>query len=73
MDSWAEAFLIQEISGDHDTGIASQFSYVLNRENPLLYAGPVWDFDGTMGNVNTPMFGNPAALVTSAGQSRPAG
>ena len=73
MDSWAEAFLIQEISGDHDTGIASQFSYVLNRENPLLYAGPVWDFDGTMGNVNTPMFGNPAALTASVCNSRPEG
>lgn len=73
MDSWAEAFLIQEISGDHDTGIASQFSYVLNRENPLLYAGPVWDFDGAMGNVNTPMFGNPAALTASVCNSRPEG
>lgn len=73
MDSWAEMWLIQEISGDHDTGIASTFAYVTDKENPFLYAGPVWDFDGTMGNVNTPMFGNPAALVTSAGQSRPAG
>lgn len=73
MDSWVEMWLIQEISGDHDTGIASTFAYVTDKENPFLYAGPVWDFDGTMGNVNTPMFGNPAALVTSAGQSRPAG
>lgn len=73
MDSWAEMWLIQEISGDHDTGIASTFAYVTDKENPFLYAGPVWDFDGTMGNVNTPMFGNPAALVNSAGQSRPAG
>ncbi len=73
MDSWAEAFLIQEISGDHDTGIASQFSYVTDKENPLLYAGPVWDFDGVMGNVNTPMFGNPAALTASVCRSRPEG
>lgn len=73
MDSWAEMWLIQEISGDHDTGIASTFAYVTDKENPFLYAGPVWDFDGTMGNVNTPMFGNPAALVNSAEQSRPAG
>lgn len=73
MDSWAEAFLVQEISGDHDTGIASQFSYVLDKENPLLYAGPVWDFDGAMGNVNTPMFGNPRALTASVCNSRPEG
>ncbi|MDE7333543.1 MAG: CotH kinase family protein [Lachnospiraceae bacterium] len=73
MGSWAEAFLVQEISGDHDTGIASQFSYVLDKENPFLYAGPVWDFDGTMGNVNTPMFGNPSALTASVCNSRPEG
>lgn len=71
MESWADAFLIQEISGDHDTGIASQFAYTLDKENPFLYAGPAWDFDGTMGNVNTPMFGNPAALTASVCNSRP--
>lgn len=73
LDSWATAWLIQEISGDHDTGIASQFSYTINKEETLLYAGPVWDFDGTMGNVNTVMFRNPAALTTSIEQTRPEG
>lgn len=73
IDSWAEMWLIQEISGDHDTGIASTFAYVTDKENPFLYAGPVWDFDGTMGNVNTIMFKNPAALITSIEQSRPHG
>ena len=73
LESWAEAWLVQEISGDHDTGIASQFAYTLGKEDFLLYAGPVWDFDGTMGNVNTPMFKNPAALTTSIEESRPYG
>lgn len=73
IDSWAEMWLIQEISGDHDTGIASTFAYVTDKEKPLLYAGPVWDFDGTMGNVNTVMFENPAALTTAIEQSRPTG
>lgn len=73
MESWAEAWLIQEISGDHDTGIASQFAYALDKADPLLYAGPVWDFDGTMGNVNTVMFTNPEALTTSITNSRPQG
>ncbi len=72
LESWAEAFLIQEISGDHDTGIASQFAYIPQGES-RLYAGPVWDFDGTMGNVNTPMFQNPRALTASIEQSRPSG
>lgn len=73
LDSWAVAWLVQEISGDHDTGIASQFSYTRSKTEPVLYAGPVWDFDGTMGNVNTAMFKNPAALLTSIEQTRTAG
>lgn len=72
-DSWAVSWLIQEISGDHDTGIASQFSYTLSRDVPFLYAGPVWDYDGCMGNVNTPLYTNPAALTTSIAQTRPEG
>ncbi len=73
LESWAEAFLVQEISGDHDTGIASQFSYMSRQENSLLYAGPVWDYDGTMGNVNTAMYRNPEALTASIEQTRPEG
>lgn len=72
LESWAQAFLVQEISGDHDTGIASQFAYIPEGES-RLYAGPIWDFDGTMGNVNTPMFQNPRALTASIEQSRPSG
>ena len=64
MDSWVDAWLIQEIAGDHDTGIASQFSYIQDGDG-RLHAGPVWDFDGTMGNVNTAMFRIPEALTTS--------
>lgn len=72
-DSWAFAWLIQEISGDHDTGIASQFAYTDSQKAGPLYAGPVWDFDGTMGNVNTPMFTNPSALTTSIENTREEG
>lgn len=73
-DSWAVSWLIEEISGDHDTGIASQFAYTPHDpERMKLYAGPVWDFDGTMGNVNTPLFGNPQALTASIEKSRPDG
>lgn len=70
--SWAIAWLVEEISGDHDVGIASQFAYTKG-EDSLLYAGPVWDFDGTMGNVNTPMYEIPQALTASITMSRPEG
>ena len=69
-DSWAKAWLIEEISGDHDAGIASQFAYMSKDDDSLLVAGPVWDFDGTMGNVHTAMFSNPIALTTSIVNSR---
>ena len=70
--SWAAGWLVEEISGDHDVGIASQFACT-KRESSLLYAGPVWDFDGAMGNVNTPMYGIPEALTASIAMSRPEG
>lgn len=70
IDSWAEAWLIQEISGDHDTGIASQFAYTLGGKDAPLYAGPVWDYDGSMGNVNTAMFRIPEALTTTIRRTR---
>lgn len=70
MDSWVNAWLVQEISGDHDTGIASQYSYIQAGDG-RLYAGPVWDFDGTMGNVNTAMFQIPEALTASIRNTRP--
>ena len=74
LDSWAEAWLIEEIAGDHDAGIASQFAYTLkDPEEMKLYAGPVWDYDGAMGNVNTPLYRNPEALATSIEQTRPEG
>lgn len=72
MRSWAIAYIVEEISGDHDVGIASQFAYTLG-DDELLYAGPVWDFDGTFGNVNTPMYRNPVALTASIANSRPEG
>ena len=70
--SWAAGWLVEEISGDHDVGIASQFACTKG-ESFLLYAGPVWDFDGAMGNVNTPMYGIPEALTASVAMSRPEG
>ena len=70
--SWAVGWLVEEISGDHDVGIASQFACTKGGSS-LLYAGPVWDFDGTMGNVNTPMYGIPEALTASIVMSRPEG
>ena len=63
MESFAKAWLIEELSGDHDVGIASQFAYASKDPDSLWYAGPDWDFDGIMGNVNKPMYAVPEALT----------
>ena len=63
LESFAKVWLVEELSGDHDVGIASQFSYALKAEDSLWYAGPTWDFDGIMGNVNKPMYAIPEALT----------
>ncbi len=67
--SFAKAWLVEELSGDHDVGIASQFAYASKEEDSLCYAGPTWDFDGIMGNVNKPMYAVPEALTGMVEQS----
>lgn len=73
LESFAEVWLVEELSGDHDVGIASQFLYAGKEESSLWYAGPVWDFDGIMTNVNTPMYAVPEALTGVVEISRPEG
>lgn len=48
LDSWAGKYLVEEIFGGIDAGIASQYFFYAPGED-RLYAGPVWDFDETMG------------------------
>lgn len=50
LDSWARKYLIEEIFGGGDAGHYSQyFYYEGNAEGGKIYAGPVWDYDITMG------------------------
>ena len=71
MDSWAFVWTLQEISGNCDVGITSQFFYTKEkREDAVLYAGPVWDFDATMGNTYVAMFRVPNALTSAVEQTR---
>lgn len=51
LDSWAKKYLIEEIFGNGDAGAISQFFYYnANDPEAKLNAGPVWDYDRTMGN-----------------------
>jgi hypothetical protein len=46
LDSWVQLYLIEEIFEDVDCGLSSIYFYVMDGK---LYAGPLWDFDLTMG------------------------
>ncbi len=71
MDTWAFVWVLQEISGNCDVGITSQFFYTKEKsEDATLYAGPVWDFDATMGNTYVAMFRVPGALTSAVEQTR---
>ena len=51
MDSWARMFVIQDFFVQSDDEFYS-FYFYKKEGNPLLYCGPVWDFDLCMGNMN---------------------
>lgn len=52
LESWAKKYLIEEITKNFDAGITSQYFYKDSDSmgNSLLYAGPVWDYDWSLGN-----------------------
>ena len=62
-DSWARKLLIEEIFGNLDGGFVSQYFY-LDGEDPegKIVAGPVWDYDSTMGNPFKTTVSNPNQL-----------
>ena len=49
LDSWVKKYLLEEIFGSYDAGFQSQYFY--SREpGGKLYAGPIWDYDSSLGN-----------------------
>lgn len=49
-ESWAKEYLIEEIFGNLDGYIASQFFYIDGTRGEKICSGPVWDYDKSMGN-----------------------
>lgn len=47
VDSWALKYLIEEVFGNVDGGTLSQYYYY---DGGKIFAGPVWDYDLTLGN-----------------------
>ena len=48
MESFAKMFVMEEILQDMDFGYTSHYMY-LDLDKAILYDGPVWDLDNTMG------------------------
>lgn len=64
--SWASKYLIEEVFGNIDAGRNSQFYYFDgSADESKLYAGPVWDYDHTMGNRSEWQLQAPQALLAS--------
>ena len=63
LDSWAKKYLLEEVFENSDGGIASQFYYSNDISNGIVFAGPIWDYDSTMGQYEHPNTRNPEALI----------
>ena len=51
-DSFMKRMLIDEISMDYDACMTSMFFYK-DKDDDLLYSGPIWDYDIAFGGVNS--------------------
>ena len=53
LDSWVHKYLLEEMLANCDAGSISQFFYCdLSDPAEKIHAGPIWDFDYSMGNGN---------------------
>lgn len=50
-ESFARKFIVDELALSFDVNVTSMF-YYKEKDDDLLYAGPVWDFDETFGEGN---------------------
>ena len=69
LDSWARKYLIEEIFGSVDAGGLSQFFYG-DLETGIIYAGPVWDYDVSMGRSDAWQLVQPQAFFANRSRLR---
>lgn len=66
MDSWAKMFLIDELFGNVDACYSSLYFYVDVSDSACkVYAGPVWDYDHSMGNTRAWHIANPQTIYAN--------
>lgn len=65
VESFAQKYLIEEISKNYDGGVTSSFFYKPDDSvSTRIHAGPVWDYDVSFGNCNLDdMVSNPMGIT----------
>jgi len=65
VDSYARKYLIEEISKNKDGNGNSSYYYINNLStDPIVHAGPAWDYDIAYGNLgNNAMYTTPEGLI----------
>lgn len=61
LDSWVKKYLVEEIFGNYDAGFQSQYFYCTELGGKI-YAGPVWDYDSSLGNPQAWSLNSPQGL-----------
>ena len=65
-DSWVRKYLVEEVFGNLDACYLSQyFYYGKDMNSTKIFAGPVWDYDMTMGNKDNWSLGSSDILVAN--------
>ncbi len=66
LDSWARKYIIEEYFGSCDAGFISQFFYYdKNVDDGKIYAGPVWDYDHSIGNITSSELYDPQSFFAN--------
>lgn len=71
LDSWVKKYLIEEIFINLDAGLNSQYFYRDEGFSSKIFAGPVWDYDYSLGNQSHLNIQNPAIFYASKVQQSP--
>lgn len=66
-ETFVNWYLVNELMASQDSVFFSSCWFYKERLNPLLFMGPVWDFDISLGNVNYSSAVDPAAWWTRGG------
>ena len=70
LDSWVRKYLIEEIFFNLDAGLNSQFFYRDENSSVKIFAGPIWDYDRSLGNQSGRVIAvqNPKCFYASTSQ-----